>query len=90
MPLYEYRCGDCGQRLALRHGMGEPPPAGCPHCGGTSLTRLVARVAVIKSGQDRVRDLSWVDRNLADRIRKTVSGRLNESLSDALDRMESH
>jgi putative FmdB family regulatory protein len=90
MPLYEYRCRDCGEKLTVRHGMDDPPPAACPLCGGDSPVRLVARVAVVKSTQDRVQDLSWVDRNLAQRIRKKVSGRVNPPLSDALDQMESH
>jgi putative FmdB family regulatory protein len=90
VPLYEYRCRDCGEKLTIQHGMSDAPPALCSLCGGTTLTRLVPRIAVVKSTHDRVRDLSWVDKNLAHRIRKKVSGRVNPSLSDALDQMESH
>jgi putative FmdB family regulatory protein len=90
MPLYEYRCRDCGEKLTVRHGMTDPPPARCSLCGGVTLTRLVPRIAVVKSTQDRVQDLSWVDKNLAGRIRKKVSGRVNSPLSDTLDQMESH
>ncbi len=90
MPLYEYRCRKCGEKLTVRHGMADPPPAACPLCGGASLIRLVARVAVVKSSQDRTQDLSWVDKDLARRIRKKASGRVNPPLGEALDHMESH
>jgi putative FmdB family regulatory protein len=90
VPLYEYRCQECDEKWTLRHGMDDPPPAVCPLCGGASPTRLVARIAVVKSAQERVRDLSWVDKSLAHRIRKKVSGPVNPPLSDALDKMESH
>jgi hypothetical protein len=54
------------------------------------MTRLISRVSVVKSEQDRTRDLSWVDRDLAGRIKKKASGKLNPGLREAVDRMESH
>jgi putative FmdB family regulatory protein len=90
MPVYEYRCRDCGGKLTVEHGMSDPPPARCSLCGATTLTRLVPRVALVRSAQDRVRDLSWVDRGLAHRIRKKLSGAVNRPLGDTLDYLESH
>jgi hypothetical protein len=54
------------------------------------MTRLISRVSIVKSEQDRTRDLSWVDRDLAGRIKKKASGRLNPGLQETVDRMESH
>jgi putative FmdB family regulatory protein len=50
VPVYEYRCGDCGQqtdRLLPHAQAGEPGP--CPSCAGT-LERRFSRVAVKLQG----------------------------------------
>ncbi len=43
MPLYDYRCTDCGatSELLVR---GDTVPA-CPHCAGIALERLVSMPA---------------------------------------------
>jgi hypothetical protein len=52
------------------------------------MKRIISRVAVVMSNQERARDVSWIDRNLAGRLKKKASGRLNPPLCDTLDRME--
>lgn len=34
MPIYEYRCDDCGRTSETLQRLGDPPLAECPHCGG--------------------------------------------------------
>ena len=34
MPLYEYECGSCGQRVEKIQKFSDPPLATCPACGG--------------------------------------------------------
>lgn len=34
MPLYEYRCTQCGHRVELIQKVADPPPPGCEKCGG--------------------------------------------------------
>lgn len=34
MPLYVYRCGECGQEVDVVHGMKEIAQVLCPDCGG--------------------------------------------------------
>jgi putative FmdB family regulatory protein len=34
MPLYEYACRKCGERVEVIQRMSEAPPAHCPKCGG--------------------------------------------------------
>lgn len=34
MPVYVYRCGICGERLEVLHGVHERGPHACPKCGG--------------------------------------------------------
>lgn len=60
MPIYEYRCQDCRRRVNLFYrsyaGIEDEPT--CPHCGGTRLTRLISRVAVVRSEESRMDDLA--------------------------------
>ncbi len=61
MPIYEYTCHDCKRRVSLlwrsfADAEGREPT--CPRCGGTNLTRLVSRVAVVRSEGSRLDDLS--------------------------------
>ena len=34
MPLYEYQCEKCGHRFESIRKVSDPPPDGCPKCGG--------------------------------------------------------
>jgi putative FmdB family regulatory protein len=46
MPIYEYRCDACGERVELLQALGTGPPGeGCPSCAGC-LRRVFSRVAV--------------------------------------------
>ena len=60
MPIYEYRCHDCRRRVNLfyrSYAAIEDEPA-CPRCGGTSLSRLISRVAVVRSEESRMDDMT--------------------------------
>ena len=60
MPIYEYRCHDCRRRVSLffRSYSDIKDEPSCPRCGGTHLTRLISRVAVVRSEDSRLDDLS--------------------------------
>jgi putative FmdB family regulatory protein len=88
MPTYDYRCGSCRERLTVQHSLFEEPQLVCPQCGGDRMERLISRVSIVMSSLSRARDVSWIDRSLAQRLRKKASGKLNPPLRDTLDRME--
>ena len=48
MPIYEYKCGDCGRifDLLIRNQSQEPY---CKHCDSTKLKRLISRPGLIRS-----------------------------------------
>lgn len=51
MPIYEYRCEECGKRSSsLLSSYSSPDPA-CPHCGKHALHRLVSTFATVSSGE---------------------------------------
>jgi putative FmdB family regulatory protein len=49
VPLYEYRCRDCGHRAEELQPMGAGAPGPCPSCGG-ALRRVYGRVGVRLEG----------------------------------------
>ena len=52
MPIYEYRCEQCGKRSStLLPSFSSPDPV-CPHCGKPTLRRLVSTFATVSSGDD--------------------------------------
>jgi len=56
MPIYEYRCSDCGKRPSLFFRSFEAVEAApaCPECGGHHLTRLISRTAQVLSEDSRL------------------------------------
>jgi putative FmdB family regulatory protein len=104
MPIYEYRCQDCHRRVSLFYrsfsDIDEEPA--CPRCGGTQLTRLISRVAVVRSEESRLDDMadpSMLDgldeedpKSLARWMRK-MSAEMGEEMpqefDEVVDRLES-
>ncbi len=61
MPIYEYRCQNCGRRVSIfwrTFSEAEKGTATCPYCQSDHLTRLVSRVRVVRSEESRLEDLS--------------------------------
>lgn len=56
MPVYEFRCGDCGRRVQLTYSFSEYDEATptCVHCGSENLRRRIGRVTVAKSEDARL------------------------------------
>jgi putative FmdB family regulatory protein len=42
MPIYEYRCGACGQEHEALQKVSEPPLTKCPACGKPKLKKLLS------------------------------------------------
>ena len=49
MPIYEYRCEECGKRSSTLLGSYSSPDPPCPHCGKPSLHRLVSTFATVST-----------------------------------------
>jgi putative FmdB family regulatory protein len=59
MPIYEYRCRACGQKnsiLVLNLKKAAEPV--CRSCGGRDLEKLVSRIALLRSEEDRMESLA--------------------------------
>ena len=59
MPIYEYRCNQCGRNFSFLYGVARDSrdPA-CPACEGKELTRLISRVARVRSEEAMLEDLA--------------------------------
>jgi putative FmdB family regulatory protein len=42
MPLYEYRCSECGQDHEVLQKVSEPPLTECPSCGKPALQKQLS------------------------------------------------
>lgn len=42
MPIYEYRCADCGFQDEYLQKLSEPPLTACPSCGKPAYQKLVS------------------------------------------------
>jgi putative FmdB family regulatory protein len=45
MPLYEYACGKCGERIEIIQKLSDPPYEHCPKCGG-DMRKLISSPAI--------------------------------------------
>lgn len=49
MPLYDYRCTQCGEPFQARHSFNDPAPA-CPNCGEPHVQRLITKAPSVARG----------------------------------------
>ena len=102
MPIYEYRCADCGRisSVLVRSFSATVEPR-CPRCQGSNLRKLVSRFATLKSEDARLEQLSdmsqYADidednpKSVARWARKMGSEMgedLGEDFREAIDQME--
>jgi putative FmdB family regulatory protein len=50
VPIYEYRCEECGKRSSALLGSYASADPACPHCGKRALKRLVSTFATVGLG----------------------------------------
>ncbi|MFQ5593723.1 MAG: FmdB family zinc ribbon protein [Anaerolineae bacterium] len=59
MPIYEYLCADCDRRTTIfLRSMNDQPDPVCNTCGSRNLSRLISRVAVVRSEESRLESLA--------------------------------
>jgi putative FmdB family regulatory protein len=49
MPLYDYRCPQCGSQFESRHGFSDSAPA-CPVCGFADVQRVITTAPSVAKG----------------------------------------
>lgn len=105
MPIYDYRCNQCGRRVSILWRTWsdlETKTPVCSRCGGRDLKRLVARVAVLHSEDSHLEnladpstlgDLDENDPKSVARMMRKMSREAGEDLGpefgEVVDRLES-
>ena len=94
MPIYEYRCKDCGKRSTYLILQGHSSPLSCKHCKSNQLARIMSRFAAPKSEEARMEALAdpsnfgGVDENdpkSMARFMKKMGKELGEDLGEDFD-----
>ena len=104
MPIYEYRCSTCQERVSILvrsiSKMERTTPR-CPRCGSQALRRLISRVAVVRSEETRLESLADINtssdidennpRSIGRWIRRMsaeMEGNLSAEFAEVADRLE--
>ncbi|MEQ8288387.1 MAG: zinc ribbon domain-containing protein [Gammaproteobacteria bacterium] len=45
MPIYEYKCEQCGEQIEKLQKISDPPAKTCPACGKDTLKKMVSAAA---------------------------------------------
>ena len=67
MPIYEYKCSDCGHLMDALQGVNDAPLTDCPACSGTNLKRLISAPNFRLSGD------GWYETDFKTENRKNIA-----------------
>lgn len=96
MPIYEYRCEACGSICTFLVLKTEGFTPQCQRCGGEKLTKLISRVAILRSEDQRLErladpsrlgDLDESDPKSMARWMKKMGKELGEEMGEDIDQM---
>lgn len=76
MPIYEYRCSDCGHELESLQKLSDPPLTDCPECNKSTLQKQISAAGFRLSGGGWYETdfKSGSKRNVADKADKKDGG----------------
>ncbi|MBI5887783.1 MAG: zinc ribbon domain-containing protein [Deltaproteobacteria bacterium] len=50
MPIYEYRCNDCGKEFEVLQKFSDKPINKCIHCSGKKVEKLISQSSFVLKG----------------------------------------
>ncbi|MBI5902115.1 MAG: zinc ribbon domain-containing protein [Deltaproteobacteria bacterium] len=50
MPIYEYRCTDCGKEFEVIQKFSDKPITDCVHCSGKKVEKLISQSSFVLKG----------------------------------------
>jgi len=68
MPIYEYRCEDCGSELEKLQRISDEPLRDCPACGKPALKRLISAAGF------RLKGGGWYETDFKKDNRRNLAG----------------
>ena len=98
MPVYAYRCEDCGRKFAFRMTYEEYDSStiNCPDCKSEDVQRLISRVRFARSEDSRLENLADPanlegledDPRALGRMMRQMSSEMGEELGPEFDEVE--
>jgi putative FmdB family regulatory protein len=83
MPIYEYRCGACGQEHEALQKVSEPPLTKCPACGKPKLKKLLSAAGFqLKGSGWYATDFKGASKKSAEKTEKKVEEKKSESKTE--------
>jgi len=73
MPIYEYRCQECGAELEVLQKMSDAPLVDCPTCGVSALRKKVSASAF------RLKGGGWYETDFKTGNKKNLAGDAKEA-----------
>nr|WP_298415212.1 zinc ribbon domain-containing protein [uncultured Halomonas sp.] len=73
MPIYEYQCKACGQRLEKLQKINAAPLTQCPHCEQQALSRLISAAGFRLAGG------GWYETDFKSGGKKNLAGDKNDT-----------
>ncbi len=67
MPIYEYRCEECGHELEAMQKMADAPLTECPKCGEPALKKLISAAGF------RLKGSGWYETDFKTGKKKNVA-----------------
>ena len=67
MPIYDYRCDDCGHALEAMQKMSDDPLTSCPECGEESLKKQLSAAGF------RLKGSGWYETDFKGGSKKNVA-----------------
>ncbi|NJN47654.1 MAG: zinc ribbon domain-containing protein [Candidatus Competibacteraceae bacterium] len=83
MPIYEYRCADCGHELEAMQKMSEDPLTDCPACSKPTLKKKISAVGF------RLKGGGWYETDFKTGDKKKNLANKDESPSSSKDNKDS-
>lgn len=56
MPIYEYRCPDCGHKFDVIQKMSDDPVRVCPSCSAENVKKLISTTSFVLKGSGWYKD----------------------------------
>ena len=72
MPIYEYRCSECGHDMETLQKIGDPPLTECPACGKSALVKLVSAAGF------RLKGGGWYETDFKSKNQKNIAKKETE------------
>ena len=83
MPIYEYRCAECGHEMEKLQKISDAPLTDCPACGKPALQKLVSAAGF------RLKGSGWYETDFKSGKKKNIAKADSRKKGDAKSKSDS-